>query len=55
MGESANVYVLMASSLLKHRLVVVDKISGELRHAAQDVRFPRVWSPLAEKEFLASL
>ncbi|HJN66687.1 MAG TPA: hypothetical protein QF761_10825 [Pirellulales bacterium] len=55
MGESASVYVLTASNLFKQRLVVVDKISGQLRHAAQGVRFSRVWTPLAEKEFSESL
>lgn len=49
-AETREVVILLMSSLLKRQLVVLDKESLELRHAAQRGRFSKAWVPLPAAE-----
>jgi len=55
LAETTVAYILTASGLMDRRLIVVDKATGRLLHAAKRSRISTAWTALDEAELRGSL
>ncbi|MEK6249904.1 MAG: hypothetical protein N2C12_17090, partial [Planctomycetales bacterium] len=55
LSQSDVVTIVIATGLLQQRLIVLDKITGQLCHAAQRSRLSSTWVKIDEEELVNSL